>query len=138
MVAITTSSPLPHRHFPVPHGPRQRPRSLRVVPDRVIADGVIADRVIADGQTPRASRLVTAALVAIVLVAVGLLVASPSAPAASAATLDAHVVAEGETMWSIAQDIAPTGEAATYVERLVDANGGASVQVGQALTVPVP
>ncbi len=133
MVAITTSSPLPHRHFPVPHGPRQRPRSLRVVPD-----GVIADRVIADGQTPRASRLVTAALVAIVLVAVGLLVASPSAPAASAATLDAHVVAEGETMWSIAQDIAPAGEAATYVERLVDANGGASVQVGQALTVPVP
>ena len=54
------------------------------------------------------------------------------------ATLADHVVVEGETMWSIAQDVAPAGEAATYVERLVAANGGAVIVPGQVLTVPEP
>lgn len=49
-----------------------------------------------------------------------------------------HVVADGETMWSIATEVAPAGEAATYVERLVAVNGGATVTPGQVLALPRP
>ncbi|WP_436795527.1 LysM peptidoglycan-binding domain-containing protein [Actinospongicola halichondriae] len=117
MVAITTSSPV--RHLAAAPA-----RSLHAVPDRVAIG--------------RRSWIGTAVLVAVLALAIGLLIASPAMSAGTAATLDPHVVVEGETMWSIAQDVAPAGEAATYVERLVEANGGASVAAGQVLTVPVP
>lgn len=81
--------------------------------------------------------VVGAALLAMaVLLAVGYLVSTPtSMPAASVA--GTHVVAEGETMWSIAVEHAPAGEAAGYVERLVAANDGAVVAPGQELVLPV-
>ncbi len=41
-------------------------------------------------------------------------------------------------MWSIAGDVAPAGEAAGYVERLVAVNGTASPAPGQVLALPVP
>ena len=122
MVAITTN-PTPVR-IPAP-----RQRALHVV-----------------GERPSVARrplrtLVTVFAAAAVLVAVAYLALStPTTPGATGtpATLEAHVVSEGETLWSIAQEIAPAGEAATYVERLAEANGGATVTVGQSLTVPVP
>lgn len=125
MVAITTPSPV--------HRPPARPadRRLRAVPEHRPG-----------APWSRAARLVgVAALVALFLVSMGHLATSPAmlpGAAGAPATLDPHVVAPGETMWSIAQEIAPAGEAATYVERLVDANGGAGVEAGQVLTVPVP
>lgn len=128
MVAITTSNPV-RRSAPSlrSHGPR----ALHVVPERPASTG-----------TGRAlHRLGLVAMVAVVVLAVGYLVstsATPPGAVASVPTLEAHVVADGETMWSIAQEIAPAGEAATYVERLVEANGGSAVAAGQVLTVPVP
>ncbi len=127
MVAITTN---PVRR-PAPSIRPSRSRALHAVPERTVV-----------AQSGRALRhLGLLALLAVVVLAVGYLAsttATPPGAVASVATLEAHVVAEGETMWSIAQDIAPAGEAATYVERLVEANGGSAVAAGQVLTVPVP
>ncbi len=80
-------------------------------------------------------------LAVVVLAAVGYLVRTPAVGTGTAGLAPAatpHVVAEGETMWSIAVEHAPAGEAAVYVERLVAANGGASVAAGQVLTLPRP
>lgn len=81
------------------------------------------------------SLVATALLALAVLVAVGYLATTPTV-APGAATAGTHVVADGETMWSIAVERAPAGEAAGYVERLVAANGSASVVAGQELTLP--
>ena len=72
-----------------------------------------------------------------VVLALGYLVATPIA-APGTATAGTHVVADGETMWSIAVEHAPAGEAAGYVEQLVAANGGAAVAPGQELVLPTP
>lgn len=85
----------------------------------------------------RRSSVVTAVIVtAALVVALGYLASTPVPTPGQAATT--HVAAEGETMWSIAVAHAPAGEAATYVEALVAANGGAIVAPGQTLTLPVP
>jgi nucleoid-associated protein YgaU len=47
-----------------------------------------------------------------------------------------HVVQPGETLWSIAQRVHPGGNVAAYVDRLVRANGGNTIQVGQQIVVP--
>jgi Tfp pilus assembly protein FimV len=47
-----------------------------------------------------------------------------------------HVVQPGETLWSIAQRVHPGGDVASYVDRLVRANGGNTIQVGQQIVVP--
>jgi LysM repeat protein len=81
------------------------------------------------------SVLGVALVVAAVLLAVAYLATTPlSAPGASVA--GTHVVADGDTMWSIALEHAPAGEAAGYVERLVAANGGAAVAPGDELVLP--
>jgi hypothetical protein len=85
-----------------------------------------------------------AAAVAAAVVVVGLALLALAGPATTAAggevpVLDAtRVVAEGETMWSIAQDLAPAGETAVYAERLVEVNGGGAVEAGQVLVLPTP
>lgn len=113
--------------------PTTRPRRLQVVPD--MPSGRPGAGV---GRSP----LVVALLAAVVVLAVAYLaVTGPSATDVGnrvADTSATHVVAEGETMWSIATDLAPAGEAATYAERLVEANGGGTVEAGQVLTVPAP
>jgi len=83
-----------------------------------------------------AGRLVAAAALALaVLLAGAYLVRTPTVAPSAPAT---HVVAEGETLWSIAVATAPAGEAAGYVERLVEANGTARVAPGQTVTLPRP
>ncbi len=131
MVAITTPAPsyTAPRHTAPRHDPRQR--ALHDVP---ATGGEFAAR-------RRVASAAAAALAVVVLLALAYLTLSaPMTPGATGApaTLADHVVVEGETMWSIAQDIAPAGESATYVERLVAANGGASIVPGQVLTVPEP
>ena len=82
---------------------------------------------------------VVLAVVVVGLAATYLVRAEPAPAPGSVALLEAtHAVAEGETMWSIAEEVAPAGEAATYVERLVEVNGTARVVPGQVLELPVP
>lgn len=80
--------------------------------------------------------VVGAALLALaVVLAVGYLATTPTT-SPTASVDGTHVVAEGDTMWSVAVAHAPAGEAAGYVERLVDLNGGAAVTPGQELLLP--
>ena len=135
MVAITTN-PAPRHHRsaaerPVPTGPAHvGPAPLRLVPPP-------------DGTRSRldAVRVFALTAAAVVLVAaVGYLLSAPALGTSGAVPVqeEVHVVAAGETMWSIAGDVAPAGEAATYVERLVEVNGSATVVPGQRLRLPVP
>ena len=128
MVAITTPNPvrLPARQSST------APRALHVVDDST-----------PEQRRPLRTLASFVAVVVMVLAVTYLFTSTPTTPGATGATgtpatLGAHVVSEGETLWSIAQEIAPAGEAATYVERLADSNGGATVVVGQRLTIPVP
>ncbi len=50
---------------------------------------------------------------------------------------DAVVVAKaGDSMWSIAQQLAPESDPRPVVAALVEANGGDSVQIGQQIVIP--
>jgi nucleoid-associated protein YgaU len=68
--------------------------------------------------------------------ALGIVPASGSerAPASTAT----YVVQPGDTVWKIARRIQPQGEVRPLVDRIVKANGGAAVQIGDRLEVPVP
>jgi LysM repeat protein len=46
-----------------------------------------------------------------------------------------YVVQPGDTLWSIAHELAPDGDVRAAVDRLVDLNGTAALQVGQRLTL---
>ncbi len=56
--------------------------------------------------------------------------------AAGTSSSAVHIVQPGETLWSIARSIAPETDARLLVDRLVAANGGAALQVGQRLQLP--
>lgn len=64
---------------------------------------------------------------------------SPSAPAAApvpASGATVHLVEPGDTLWSIAGDLHPSGDPRPVVDELVARNGGsAHLEVGQALDV---
>ncbi len=47
-----------------------------------------------------------------------------------------YVVQPGDTLWSIADRLRGQANMSDYVDRLVSANGGASVQAGQLLSLP--
>jgi Tfp pilus assembly protein FimV len=49
-----------------------------------------------------------------------------------------HVVQAGDTLWTIAQEVAPRADVVATVERLIDANHlkGASLRPGQPLFLP--
>ncbi len=112
---------------PVP-GPR-RP-VLQLVPPAGSAPRTVVGR-------PVGSLVATALLALAVVLALGYLVTTPTATPGTA-TAGTHVVADGETMWSIAVEHAPAGQAAGYVEQLVAANGSAAVAPGQELVLPTP
>ena len=44
-----------------------------------------------------------------------------------------YVVQPGDTVWSIARELAPGGDVRGMVDRIVGLNGGAALQVGQHL-----
>jgi LysM repeat protein len=50
----------------------------------------------------------------------------PTAPAV-------HVVQPGETLWSIARGVQPTGDVRPLVDELADRVGGAGLQAGQRI-----
>lgn len=110
--------------------PGARRPALQLVPEPGAAPRTVVGR-------PLGSVVATALLVLGVVLALAYLVTTPDA-APGSGTAGTHVVADGETMWSIAVEHAPAGQAAGYVERLVAANGGATVAAGQELVLPTP
>ena len=66
----------------------------------------------------------------------------PAAPgrAGAVATLPADgpsvTVETGDTLWSIARDLQPTGDVRPLVDRLVEVNGSSVIVPGQELVVP--
>jgi len=55
----------------------------------------------------------------------------------TAAPLGATMVVQaGDTLWSIARALQPTGDVRPLVQRLSELNGGAALQVGQAVRLP--
>lgn len=84
-------------------------------------------------------------LVAVVLVAragTSVAVAFGGGPASAAERLASnpvHVVQPGETLWSIARQIHPSGDIRPVVHVLLQLNGGSSaLQVGQRVRLPQP
>jgi LysM repeat protein len=57
-----------------------------------------------------------------------------STPAVRPAT--EYVVQPGDTMWSLAERFHGSFARSGYLDRLLDANGGPALQVGQVLTLP--
>ena len=49
-----------------------------------------------------------------------------------------YVVEPGDTVWSIAAALAPDADPRPLVDEIVDANGGASLDVGQRLELRLP
>jgi hypothetical protein len=88
-------------------------------------------------------RLVVGTLLAVLVVAVAIGVSWLGHPAPAA--LDARPVAEvqvlvqpGDTVWSIAEGLAPGTDVRPVVDAIVAANGGADLVVGQRLDVTLP
>ena len=92
-------------------------------------------------------RVVAATLAVVVLLAVGSVALSltglGSQPAVasetgSAATYGArsHLAQPGDTLWSIAAEHRGATDIVSYVDRLIDLNGGTRIDVGQAVLLP--
>lgn len=47
-----------------------------------------------------------------------------------------HVVDAGDTLWAIAEEIAPQADVRLVVDALAQRNGGSGLQVGQRLVIP--
>jgi LysM repeat protein len=54
----------------------------------------------------------------------------------AAAVATQYIVQPGDTLWSLAELFHGTKSVGSYVDALVDRNGGASLQAGQLLTLP--
>lgn len=78
--------------------------------------------------------LVALALVVVAAVAVGSRVVGGVAGAAAVPT--SYEVERGDTLWSIAGELAPGADRRHVVALLADANGGTTVVPGQDLVVP--
>jgi Tfp pilus assembly protein FimV len=60
--------------------------------------------------------------------------AATSSPAGAAEAV--HVVAEGDTLWAIAQDLAPGRDPRPVVDALAARNGGTALRAGDLLVIP--
>lgn len=144
--------PLPSAPGPDPEQPMADwPPRLSLVPPLPSAPSPSA-------QFPSATRSVTPALSRAVyrrrrlgaLITIGLLVAvglsvmgAPSSgasrsplPAAGTDAAVEYVVQPGDTLWSIAADVAPDVDRRVVVDRLAAVNGGVDLRVGQRLVLP--
>jgi hypothetical protein len=127
----------------VPPGPR---RSLR--PELRVLDGGRAPARLAQRARYRRRRFAVAVLAAVVLIATFLLVSSAvtriagGAPSSAAGgpspTSPTVVVQPGDTLWSIAAEVAPDTDVRVTVDRLIALNGSSRIEVGQQLELPAP
>lgn len=118
--------------------PVRRPRQLRLVPTYRPVPRYLVRRLMA---------MVVLAAALLVLMATGNAVisavsgeAGTSAPSSvESVVLDAsnsHVVAPGETLWSIARRVAPESDTRATVDALIAANGSPVIRAGQTLVLP--
>jgi nucleoid-associated protein YgaU len=126
----------------VPPGPGSPPRpALRVL------EGGRAPGRVARQAVYRRRRLAALALVAVVLVAALLLANAVVArtagggtptPVAGTSASAVHVVQPGDTLWSIAADVAGTGDVREVVDLIQELNGlqDAVLMPGQVLELP--
>lgn len=79
-------------------------------------------------------------VVAALLLAAAAALLAPGTPAAGAVPVArvTYVVQPGDTLWSIAAELAPGADLRPVVDALADANGGASLLPGQRLVLTVP
>ncbi len=97
-------------------------------------------------MTYRRRRVVAGTLLAVVsacgiVVAHDVLAGSGGVPASAAASRPAHarpsiVARSGDTLWSIAETQRGSVSISRFVDKLVDLNGGASIQAGQRIILP--
>jgi Tfp pilus assembly protein FimV len=84
--------------------------------------------------------LVVAGLLAAALLAAGPSVAAfgndPASVPERRPAAAVHVVQPGDTLWSIARSLQPTGDVRPLVNALERANGGTSLEVGQKVRLP--
>ncbi len=152
MVALLHESPAGPRRSGAPHlrlvagtepnaetvAPVAGP-SLRLVPDR--DDRARSQR--AAVVAVLAVALVVAALLAGVRVvqggpSAGPLAGPPAEPTAEALDRAGAVVVvqAGDTLWSIATEVAPGEDPRPVVAALIEANGGESLRIGQQIVIP--
>ena len=156
-LSLLPQSLLPHSRVQPTTGPVP-PLAFPVRPALRVLDGGRSTRHLERRATLRRRRSVALALLATVAVALVLLVGavstrlagggdpssavgnpSPtSAVALRAAEVAASswVVAPGDTLWSIAAEIAPEADVRATVEQLVELNGDDPIIVGQELRIP--
>jgi hypothetical protein len=89
----------------------------------------------------RRGRLVLSALVATPVLAMSLLLASPGALAEStpvANDFEYMTVLSGDTLWTIAQEVNPSGDPRDVVAEIMTLNGlsSASLTPGQEIAIP--
>lgn len=99
----------------------------------VTAQSVLADRGGVPASTPTV-RPATVELAAASAPASALPQPAPVDPVAPVGTQ--YIVQPGDTLWSLGELFHGRQSVAGYVDALVAANGGASLQVGQLLTLP--
>jgi len=157
VVAITTDiqtrrrTPGRERHLaPVPDLAGAAPRLVVVtgrapLPSRPMSTMPLGTRPLSRRRaTPAAYRLrrLAAALLVTGLVLVawavlsGIGVLSSTGASASGAAPATVVVAPGDTFWSIASRIQPSGDVRPLVDRLVADHGGTALRVGARISVP--
>lgn len=144
MVALlhpnTLSAPAPRGHH-VPAGqrvPASQRSHLRLV------QGGQAQSSVAD--LPWASIAVGTVVILFVgfVLAIRLLTGTPPATdwnslgagAEATSTTSVYVVAEGDTIWSIAEAVAPSGDRDVVGQQLIALNGSANLQTGDTLLIP--
>jgi LysM domain len=93
--------------------------------------------------TYRRRRQVAAALALLIVVAVANLVLQladngPRTVGPQPVVERSVVVEPGDTVWSIAESLADGGDVRPVVDALVEANGGAALEVGDRLVLPLP
>lgn len=112
---VAVSSPPPARRAPVPPGTYRRRRATVV--GVVVAVAIVAITLLGRlGGGPLASSEPTLVTVPV------------------AATT--YVVQPGDTLWSIARRIQPTGDVRWLVDELVAQRGGRTLQAGERITLP--
>ena len=87
----------------------------------------------------RLAALAIAVFVLALLVGAGQVLANRGgAPASTPAVRPAttYVVQPGDTLWAIAEQFHGPFSRSTYLDRLIDANGGPGLAVGQLLVLP--
>ncbi|MGQ0833118.1 MAG: LysM peptidoglycan-binding domain-containing protein [Microthrixaceae bacterium] len=121
----------------VPPGPRAPDRPVLRVLEGGRAPARVAQRAVY--RRRRLAAVVGLALLVVTVLLLANAVVAKTAgggaphPVAGTSVPAVHVVQPGETLWSIARTLAPEGDVRLVVDRLVDLNGSAPLQVGQRL-----